>query len=517
MEGIVLLGLLGAGYLANKDERERQSQGGTEYQPPLNSRQSSGTTVYDVNNYRDSKAQERQLVQEFNDLSKVNGSPVIDPSNVNQTNLSLEGGMIQSASGAPIAKDEFLVNDQGIKVEPFFSGAGPANINFEENRGLLNHQGGPQAFKAPKKELGQFFPLEKTYGNVYGNQFEGANADQSRYIQGEMRTNELPFQQEKTPPIDSRSSINRDVGLIHAERNTTENRRTLNNQKESFGGVILGGEGISKREEQGEVFKHLPDQDYLQTADRWLVTTGATEAALIRPEEILPETNRQYFNKGEFGPAAPTAFETSESRPMVKRSTNQQLKSDTMRNATMEGKAIDDDHDVTSYFMYPNERETSVDNYFVDNPTPVHQAETTRLQDNMKPTVKETTNFSYTGDGGSLVPADMASDEYLRADLNMNKELIAQGRSPTPQSVKLTNGMDTLNMTIDKIENDYFNHHISNMDKIYQEIPQDNTCQLTTEKVPLNNKRLSDRLDPQNLDPFRENPYTHSLASFYGN
>ena len=81
----------------------------------------------------------------------------------------------------------------------------------------------------------------------------------------------------------------------------------------------------------------------------------------------------------------------------------------------------------------------------------------------------------------------------------------------------LTNGMDTVNMTIDKIESDYFNHHISNINKIYPEIPQDNTCQLTSEKVPLNNQRLSDRLDPENLDPFRENPYTHSLSSFYGN
>ena len=167
--------------------------------------------------------------------------------------------------------------------------------------------------------------------------------------------------------------------------------------------------------------------------------------------------------------------------------------------------------------MYPNERETSVDNYFVANPTPVYEGDTTRVQDDLRPTIKETTHFSYTGDGASHVPADMSSDQYLRADLNPNKEIIAQGRAPTPQNVKLTNGMDTVNMTIDKIESDYFNHHISNIDKVYQEIPQDNTCQLTSEKVPLDNKRLSDRLDPDNLDPFRENPYTQSLSSFYGN
>ena len=510
MEGVVLLGLLGAGYVMSRKDDPGNDE--PMLKPPVLSG-NSGTTVYNQQNYRDSQVQERNLVQKFNDLSKVKGSPIIDPMNTNQTTFYQD--TIDSMSGTKISKKDFLVNDQGIKVEPFFSGSGPRNINFEENRALIDHQGGPQAFKPPKKEIGQFFPLERE--NVYGNQFEGPNADKSRYIPGDLRTSELPFEQEKTPPIDTKSQINMDVGMIHAERNSTDNIRSLNNPKLSFGGVILGGEGISKREEQGEVFKHLPNQDYLNTADRWLVTTGATEAALIRPGEVMPETNRQYLNKGEFGPAAPQVFEMNENRPLFKKSTNQQLPSDTMRNATMEGKAKDDDHDVTSYFVYPNERETSVDNYFVANPTPVYEGDTTRLQDNMKPTIKETTNFSYTGDGASHVPADMSSDQYLRADLNPNKELIARGREPTPENVKLTNGMDTVHMTIDKIESDYFNHHLSNIDKIYQEIPQDNTCELTSERVPLNNKKLSDRLDPENLDPFRANPYTHSLASFYAN
>jgi hypothetical protein len=510
MEGVVLLGLLGVGYALNKDKEGKM---GTEYKPPMNAQRGSGTTVYDVANYKDSKAYERAMVQNFNDLSKQKGSPIIDPSNVNQTNLPHEN-TIQSVSGTPISKDDFLVNDQGIKVEPFFSGAGPRNINFEENRALITHQGGPQAFKAPKKELGQFFKLEKTYGNVFGNQFTGPNADQDRFIPGDFRTNELPFQQEKTPPIDVKSDINRDIGNIHAERNSTDNRRSLNNPKLSYGGTILGGKGIDNRGEQGEVFKHLPDQDYLNTADKWLVTMGATEAPLIRPGEVIPDTNRQYFNEGKLGPAAPVAFVTNEQRPMFKKSSNQQLDSDTMRNATMEGKAHDDAHNKGGYFVYPNERETSTDNYFVANPTPVYEADTTRLQDNVRPTIKETTNFEYTGNGGTEVPGTMASDQYLRADLNQNKELIAQGREPTPENVKLTNGMDTVHMTIDKIESDYFNQHIANMDKIYQEIPTDVTCEYTRDKDTLNNRKLSDRLDPTNLDPFRSNPFTHSLASF---
>ena len=55
---------------------------------------------------------------------------------------------------------------------------------------------------------------------------------------------------------------------------------------------------------------------------------------------------------------------------------------------------------------------------------------------------------------------------------------------------------------------------MNNVDKIYQEIPIDNKCEYTRNKDTLNNNKLSDRLDPTMLDPFKENPYTQSLASF---
>ena len=132
----------------------------------------------------------------------------------------------------------------------------------------------------------------------------------------------------------------------------------------------------------------------------------------------------------------------------------------------------------------------------------------------MKPTVKQTTNFDHTGNAGSYLSGSMATDQYLRADLNPNKEIIAQGRAPTTENTKLAAGMDMMNVDIKKIESDYFNPRINNVDKVYQEIPTDNTCKYTAEKDTLDNVRLSDRLDPTTLDPFKQNPYTQSLASF---
>ncbi len=548
MESVVLLGLIGAGYLINKDKDDKHKTY-SEVQPPLN--QGSETSVYDLANFSDAKKYEIEMVNKNFEESMEGDSKVIDALNMPGGRNTLKdtfvhSDSIQSISGNEISKDNFLVNDQGVKVEPFFSGAIP-NVNLDDNPSMTRHFGGEHAFRPRKRETGQFFELQKDYGNVFGNQFAGANSDQSRYVGGMERRNELPFEQERVAHIDQKSDINRDIDLAYAQRNSVDNTRTLTNLKQSFGGKVLSGKGIDHRGQEGEVFQHRPDADYINTADRWLVTTGAIDAPMIQPENIVKPTNRAVFNEGKIGPAGAVNFNPSESRPLVKRSTNQQLTIDTNRNMNLEMKAIDDNHNKDGYFAYPNEREVTSERTYEGNIKSVFTAETERLYDSVKPTIKQTTlddsrngfvgssitnvpkerlqdearttkkqttNFEYNGNAGSYLPGSMANDQYYRADLNPNKEIIAQGRAPTTENTKLANGMDTLNVDIKKIESDYFNPRINNPDKIYGEIPQDNTCEYTQEKDTLDNVKLADRLDPGMLDPFKQNPYTQSLASF---
>ena len=547
MESVVLLGIMGVGYLMNKDKDETHTVY-PEVQPPLFV--GSGNSVYDQANYLDAKKYEIGLANSNHDLAMQGDSKMVDSLNMGGRNTLRERNYnsehIQSITGSEISRDDFLVNDQGIKVEPFFRGS-PPNINYDDNQALTNHQGGSHAFRPQKREVGQFFELEQDYGNVFGNQFEGARSDQSRYVGGMERRNELPFEQERVVHIDQKSEINRDVDLAYAQRNSVDAIRTLNNLKESFGGKVLGGKGIDHRGEEGEVFQHSPDADYVNTADRWLVTTGAITAPMIQSEEIVKETNRAYFNEGKMGPAGAVNFKPSEKRPMYKQSTNQQLTVETNRNANLESKAIDDSHNRDGYFAYPNEREITEERTYEGNIKSVFTGETERLYDEVKPTVKQTTledsrngfvgssitrvpgerlqdevratkkqttNFEYNGNAGSYLHGSMANDQYLRADLNPNKEIISQGRAPTTENTKLMSGMDTLNVDIKKIESDYFNPRINNVDKIYGEIPTDNTCKFTQEKDTLDNVKLSNRLDPTMLDPFKQNPYTQSLASF---
>ena len=547
MEGVILLGLLGAGYLANENKKSINTE--NVVQTPIFN--GSGNSVYDINNYKDSQAIERELIEQKHLEAMKGDSKVIDSLNMDGRNTLRTGNpqpssdMHSSMSGTNISKDDFLVNDQGIKIEPFFSGS-PPNVNFQENIQLERHQGGHQTMQQGKREVGQFFELEQSYGNVFGNQFAGPNADLSRYVPGQMRTGELPFEQEKVSHIEQSSEVTRDVDLLYAQRNSVDNKRALSNQKISYGGKIIGGKGNDKRGEIGEVFKNTVDQDYVNSADKWLVTTGSIKAHQIQPDNIIKDTNRQYLNDPLTGHVAPKGVFQGEKRPKYKKSTNQQLDVDTNRNIHAENYSVPDDFNKNSFFSYPNEREvtqmrthegninsvfkgdteriydtikptikqTTLDDSRNGFVAPVTNVPTERLQDKVRPTIKDTTNYEYSGNAGSYLHGSMATDQFMRADLNPNKEIISQGRAPTTENTKLTNGMDWMNVDIKKIEGDYFNPRINNVDKIYQEIPTDQVCEYTQDKDTLDNVKLSDRLDPNMLDPFRGNPYTQSLASF---
>jgi len=518
MESLVLLGIMGVGYLMNKDKDETHKTYSA-VQPPLFV--GSGNSIYDQANYLDSKKYEIDLVNANHDLAMKGDSKIIDSLNMSGGRNTLKdtfthSNKIDSISGTDISKDDFLVNDQGIKIEPFFSGSGGANVNLDDNQALTNHQGGSHAFRPQRREVGQFFELEQDYGNVFGNSFAGARSDQSRYVGGMERRNELPFEQERVVHIDQKSDINRDVDLAYAQRNSVDATRTLTNLKQSFGAKVLSGKSIEHRGEEGEVFQHSPDADYINTADRWLVTTGAIDAPMIQPENLVKTTNRAVFNEGKLGPAGAVNFNPSESRPNVKQSTNQQFTIDTNRNANLESKAIDDNHNKDSFFVYPNEREVTTERTYEGNIKSIYNGSEERLYDGVRTTKKQTTNFEHTGNAGSYLSGSMANDQYSRADLNPNKEIISQGRAPTTEKTKLMSGMDTMNVDIKKIESDYFNPRINNVDKHYQTIAnkEDDAREYTQEKDTLDNVKLSDRLDPTMLDPFKHNPYTQSLASF---
>ena len=129
-------------------------------------------------------------------------------------------------------------------------------------------------------------------------------------------------------------------------------------------------------------------------------------------------------------------------------------------------------------------------------------------------TMKDLSLYKRIGIAGGVVKGDMEQDNYRNAETNPTKEVISQGRDPTLNNVKVANGMDTMNVEIDKLDKDRMNYRINSIEKVYQEIPTDNNCEITTMKDHLEDSKIAARIEPSLLNPFRNNPYTQSLESF---
>ena len=104
-------------------------------------------------------------------------------------------------------------------------------------------------------------------------------------------------------------------------------------------------------------------------------------------------------------------------------------------------------------------------------------------------------------------------DDMYNARMNPNREEIALGREPTQENVKLGAGADLVNIVHKRIEGDQINIREPAETFIYNAPPQKNNCGLTRVKSKLPEETIRQRMNPDILKAFKENPYTQSLSS----
>ena len=104
-------------------------------------------------------------------------------------------------------------------------------------------------------------------------------------------------------------------------------------------------------------------------------------------------------------------------------------------------------------------------------------------------------------------------DDMYNARMNPNREEISIGREPTQESVKLGAGGDLVNIIHRRIEGDQINIREPAETFIYNAPPQKNNCGLTRVKSKLPEETIRQRINPDILKAFNENPYTQSLSS----
>lgn len=594
MEVAILGALVGLGYMFNENNEKNNPVNNTIINEPS---VPNGENIYNSEHYNKVDEEIRQLAKDNFEESQQKDTNVINNQKLDRIGSDLynppltEGdnemeelkdnfsNYVQSmASGSLLSKDNFLRNDQGISMTPFFKGNAPITEGLENTRTLNMHQGGNEAeFYQSRRETTSFFPLERQ--EVFGNTFGEGMGDPSRYDAGILRTNQLPFTQERISHIDVKDPINRSIDQMIADSTNVDRLRAESNPKLTYKGKVISGKNMNEsRGLEGEVFKHNVDQSYENTSDKWLVTTGAVIEKSQRPLHVMPETNRSVINHQPIGSAAPVLHEGIEKRAGVRKPMKNQLGTDTVRNAGSEVPINATDMHKQGYRALPNERDVTHLRNHQSNLRADYDALTMGVQDDIKKTkkqttlipknngnmdnivlnttlgiqdnikktkkqttidsknngyitggyekntsgyeapevtTKDTTLFDYVGGSGGFYKGEMDKNNYNNAETNPTKEIISQGRAPTLNNVKISNGMDTVNMDIKKLDYDYINHHVNAVDKVYQNIPkEENRGDLTRMKDRLDDENIAVRIDPSLLNPFKSNPYTQSLESF---
>jgi hypothetical protein len=556
MEAIAVLGLLGLGYLADSKESNQSPEPDDMEEIVHSEKMPNGNTLYDVDNYNQSIREEQNELDEHYRLLKDETSNRIgiqktfekpQLSTLPSDNESNDEYVQSMLSSKYLSASEFLKNDQGISVQPFFKKA-PANTELKEGFDLQRHQGRLTEKQGKRGDIAPMFSPEMGRSNIFGTQLGGAPFEMERYVSGLRKDNELPFEQEKVIPIDTKTELNRDIKQQIAERSNIDVLRTLSNQKQTYKGRVVSGNSVYKRGVQGDVSKNRPYSDYINTPDRYLVTGGGVYEKSERPQEIIKYTNRSYLNKQPLGPSAPLPGLSEEmKRPSIQRTMKQQLN---MANTTERNvgptheKSLD--YKQLGYHVYPNEREATTERTYESNLVAPVPEKTTQLMDDIKKTIKQTTLtpanngyivspidsetvgvqdkikrtkketdiYSHYGNAGTITSEEMSRDKYERMETDPTKEIIAQGREPTLSSTKLMSGVDRVNVDIKKLSDDYMTRDTTGLDRVYQKLSSEFPCNITTSKDTLDNDRIMNRIYPELLNPFRQNPLTQPLTSY---
>ena len=104
-------------------------------------------------------------------------------------------------------------------------------------------------------------------------------------------------------------------------------------------------------------------------------------------------------------------------------------------------------------------------------------------------------------------------DHKNTARINEVKEGTSKGRAPVPESTKIASGTDKINMEVKKIEGDRINTREVAGTKVYNSLTNIDPASVTQEKNNYDYKIMDERIEPELLNAFKNNPYTQSLSS----
>jgi hypothetical protein len=132
---------------------------------------------------------------------------------------------------------------------------------------------------------------------------------------------------------------------------------------------------------------------------------------------------------------------------------------------------------------------------------------------------QETADIEYFGgagnDGSNTKP--MSYEDIYNAEIKAIRATIDGGYTPGAMAPNQAINATDIKITTSKMgdtQNQYITERGVQANKVYNSIPQMTSFNMTQEKEIVPNEPLADRINPEMVKAFKENPYTQSLTSW---
>ena len=235
---------------------------------------------------------------------------------------------------------------------PFFGSKVTQSSDVKGYEGLLDIYTGSGNNSVKKQGIAPMFKPEAGLTHIYGA------PNTSDYIQDRMKdsltskmNNVKPWQEIQVGPglgkgYSSKGSGGFNSGMEQRSKympKTVDQLRASTNPKVTYGGQVLGaysGNGLANSANKamiGKVEKNRPDRHYVNSADRWLTTTGQEKAQTARSAVVLQPENRTTTTREYFGNATDREGEGTYQPGHYRGTHRQQLKSENVGAASDSG------------------------------------------------------------------------------------------------------------------------------------------------------------------------------------
>jgi hypothetical protein len=331
-----------------------------------------------------------------NDNIDISKRPMFKETFINEKetidlSLSYKDTEINLLTGKPFEKVH-------ANMVPFFGSSAKQNMEHFSNESLLDNRTGNVSTFKHKQEIESLY--DKKPENIYGNPVFSSQVDTDRYIPSLYKQNQRPIEPERiSAPISG--TINNNIRPVYKDVNQL---RPGNKPKETYDGRLLSGKKGETRGIQAEVVKNRPDTFFEN--DHRFAGPGEYLAPKVREDYSLnmKASSRQSYNMEYYGPHFNSAI--IENKPRLSTVDNskeisgffQEPKRNNFENdyhRNMSGTIIqshsEHDYGKSGLNIPESERATTGVKSHLLNANLEKYGIKMKLQDEMKPTLKQTT------------------------------------------------------------------------------------------------------------------------------